>query len=227
MSEPMAFQNSAIYKALSRARHGVIITIGTGQWGKTVATHSVIESGVFGNRNVALVNYPPAFLKNYAYPSKYRAVKWPSTLEEVPKILRPSSDVVVFDDAVFLMGARDHASRENKAIQKLTTIASHHELFIMITIQNASLLDIGLMQSQDVYLLHKKMDVLSLQYERPELKTRQIIANSLISRYMTSFRTVHPKAWTYCSTTHEMLAMDMPPWWHPAMSKPFYGVIPS
>lgn len=219
------FTKSQLYRILSRARHGVIILLGTGQWGKTVSVHSLIASGVFQGRDVALVNYPPSFLTQYAYPPNYRAIKW-GTLEDVPKIIQPSRDIVVFDDAIFFAGARDHATRENKDLQKLLTISSHHELIIIVTIQNTSLLDFALLQSQDVYLLHKKMDILALEFERPAIKTRQIIANSLLSRYMSEYRSVHPKAWTYCSTTHEMFTMTMPPWWHPAMSKPFYGVIP-
>ena len=221
------FTKSSLYQRLRAVRHGVIIVIGTGQWGKTVSVHSLIHSGAFPGRNVALVNYPPSFVKKHSYPDNYRAVKWPEDLTELPWVIRPSEDVVVLDDAIFLAGARDSTTRENKAMQKLMTIASHHELFIILTIQNSSLLDIGMMQSQDVYMLHKNMDTLSLQWERPEIINRQVVANSMLSRYMRDYPQVHPKAWTYSSTTHEMLSFPLPPWWQPPMSKPFYGVVPS
>lgn len=222
------FTNSELYRRLRSVRHGVIIVLGTGQWGKTVTVHSLIETGVFPGRNVALVNYPPHFVDKYPYPPNYRAVEWPAELTNISKVIHPSKDVVVIDDAIFFAGARDSTSRDNKSLQKMMTIASHHELFFILTIQNSRMLDISMLQSQDVYFIHKNMDITALKHERPEQITSQVVANCILSKYMRHYRkSVHPKSWAYCSTTTDIISFPLPKWWDPDMSKPYYGVVPS
>lgn len=222
------FQNSELYRRLRSADHGVIIVLGTGQWGKTVTVHSMIESGCFPGRDVALVNYPKAFVKKHKYPANYRAVQWPEELTGILSVIHPSRDVVVIDDAIFLAASRDSQTKENKGLQKMMTIASHHELFFILTIQNSSMLDISMFQSQDVYMIHKHMDIVALQNERDQQKVTQTVANIFLERKMRKFRNkVNPKAWGYCSTTKEMINFEIPHWWHPEMSKPFHGVVPS
>lgn len=220
------FKKSALYRRLRSVKHGMICAVGTGQHGKTVSVHSLIDSGVFGGRNVALVNYSPGFVDKYPYPGNYRAVKWPKDLKDLLKVVEPSKDVLVLDDAIFLAGARDSTTKDNKNLQKIMTIISHQEIFVVLTIQNTSLIDIGMMQSQDVYMLHKFMDTTALALERPHAQLNQIIANSLLAQYKARYPSVHPKSWAYCSATHEMISFSLPPWWVDAMSKPFYGVIP-
>lgn len=207
------------------AAHAVFIWIGTGQWGKTVGVNSFANEGIFWDRDIVMVNYPYKFVREN-YPARYRSEKWPKDLKDIPKQIRSSKDFVIIDDAVFLAGARDHGTRENKELQKLLTIASHHELFISVTIQNTSLLDFSVMQAQDVFMFHKKMDALSMEFERPMIKARQVVANIKIDQYAKAHPAIHPKAWTWCSTTNEMFTTKMPDWWMPRMSKPFYGVMP-
>lgn len=221
----MKFEDTNICRRLSSVRHGVIVLVGTGQHGKTVSMHALLASDPLKDRDVAMVNYPKRFISGN-FPSRYRAVKWPTTLDDFPKLVHPSRDVVAIDDAAWMVGARDHATRDNKDLQKLLTIASHHELFFVLTIQNTSMLDILMMQSQDLYLLHKHMDPLSLEYERPVIKTRQVVANAMLSEYSRAYPDKHSKGWIYCSTTWEMIYNDLPPWWQPKLSKPYYGVIP-
>ncbi len=224
---PKTIQESDLYRRLRGAKHGVILVLGTGQWGKTVTVHSLIASGVFGDRNIALVNYPTDFVESHAYPKNYRSVSWPEDLSKISDIIHPSRDVVVIDDAIFIAGARDFSTRENRGLQKMMTISSHHELFFILTIQNTSMLDISMFQSQDVYMIHKHMDIIALQNERDQQVVSQTIANCVLTKYMRSHKkAIHPKAWGYCSTTKEIISFEIPPWWHPAMSKPFYGVIP-
>ena len=81
MAPPKSFQESDLYRRLRAAKHGVILVLGTGQWGKTVTVHSLIASGVFGDRNIALVNYPTDFVESHAYPKNYRSVSWPEDLD--------------------------------------------------------------------------------------------------------------------------------------------------
>ena len=222
-----SIEQSELWRRLRSAKHGVIIVLGTGQWGKTVTVHSLIAGGTFPGRNVALVNYPPSFVANHSYPSNYRAVQWPDDLNEIMDVIHPSCDVVVVDDAIFLAGARDSSTRGNKGLQKMMTIASHNELFFLITIQNSSMLDISMFQSQDVYMIHKHMDLVALQNERDQQMISQTVANILLSRKMGQHKNINPKSWAYCSTTKEMLCFDLPPWWEKNMSKPFKGMIPS
>lgn len=225
MSKPI--QESELFRRLSTAKHGVIVVIGTGQWGKTATVHSLIQSGAFPDRNVVLVNYSKTFVAQHSYPDSYRALTWPEDISEIMEVIRPSRDVVVVDDAIFVAGARDSSTRENKGLQKMMTIASHNELFFLLTIQNTSMLDISMFQSQDVYMIHKHMDLIAIQNERNNQVIAQTIANIYLERHMSKYKgKVHPKSWGYCSTTKEMIAFDLPPWWEPAMSKPFYGRVP-
>jgi hypothetical protein len=219
------FSQSRLCKRLASVRHGVLLFIGTGQHGKTVTMHAILNTAPFKGRNIALINYPPDFV-NENYPSHYRAVRWPDNLEDIPKVIHPSRDIVAIDDAAWLVAARDHSTMANKNIQKLLTIASHHELFFALTIQNSSMMDFSIVQSQDTYIIHKQMDAMSLEFERPEVKTRQVIANAALDNIRRANPSKHPKGWSYCSTTWEMLYNQLPSWWQPKLSKPFYGVIP-
>jgi|GEM_PF-6028632 len=224
--KPIAFEDSRLYRRLKYAKHGTFLIPGTGQWGKTVAENSLANERLFDDRKIVLVNYDPAFVRKY-YPSRYRAVKWPKELKDIVKLLNPGEDFVILDDAIFLAGARDTQTHENKDLQKLMTIISHHELFLGVTIQNTSLLDFSMIQAQDVFMLHKHMDPLSLEFERPAMKMRQITANMMFNRYWRKYPNIHPKAWTWSSTTNEMFALKMPSWWDWHMSKAFMGVIPT
>lgn len=221
----MRFSDTKICRRLMSVKHGVIVFLGTGQWGKTVSMHALLGTEPFRDRSVALINYPSKFVKGN-YPDRYRSVKWPEELEDIPELIHPSQDVVAIDDAAWLVGARDSSTRGNKDLQKLMTIASHHELFFFLTIQNTSMMDISMMQSQDIYFFHKRMDPLSMEYERPSIKTRQVVANAMLSEYSLANKDRHPKGWTFCSTTWEMLYNTPPTWWQPKLSKPYYGVIP-
>lgn len=218
--------DSELWQRLRSADHGVIIVVGTGQWGKTATVHSLIDSGAFPGRNVALVKYSQEFIKAHSYPDNYRAVPWPDDISDILGILHPSRDVVVVDDSIFIAGARDSGTRENKGLQKLMTIISHNELFVILTIQNTSMLDISMFQSQDVYMLHKNMDIVAIEQERDQQKISQTIANLYLQRKMKDYKgIVHPKAWGYCSTTREIIAFKLPSWWEPDMSKPFKGMV--
>ena len=220
-----AFTESKIYKRLQYARHGIVGVSGTGQWGKTVFVNSLLQEPPFNRRNIVLFGYDPKYVdKNY--PDRFRAEEWPEDLEDLPDVLHPSRDAAVLDDAIFRVGARDHATRENRSTQKFATIASHHEMFILLTIQNTSLLDISMMQAQDLYMFHKHMDPVALAFERPMFRNKQLIANVHLAKYRREFPEIHPKAWTYCSTTYEMLSAGLPWYWKPEMSKPYYGRIP-
>ena len=221
-----ALTDSRLYWRIAEAKHGVIILSGTGQHGKTVTMHALLNA-CFPDRNKAMVNYPAHFVDEYL-PDDYRAVEWPEDLQDFPDLFHASRDVVVIDDAAFFAGARDHASRSNKAIQKVLTIASHHELFFILTIQNMGLLDLALLQSQDVYMIHKKMDLLGLQIERPQIQLKQVIANMRIDSAIREYPDMHPKGWSYVSSpTYELLYNRLPEYWTPELSKPFKGVIPS
>jgi hypothetical protein len=221
----MEFQDSKLYRRLKYAKHGVFLLVGTGQWGKTVALNSLAQEPLFDDRNIVMINYNPQFVWTL-YPERYRAVRWPKKIEDIVQHVHHSKDFIIIDDAVFLAGARDHGTGENKDLQKLMSIASHHELFVGVTIQNTSMLDFMMLQAQDAYVMHKHMDPLSLEFERPELKMRQITANIMLSNYWQKFPDVHPKAFTWCSSTSEMIATKMPTWWKPAMSKAFQGMVP-
>ncbi len=217
--------DSKLYRQLQYAKHGVFILVGTGQHGKTVTMHSLLNSPIMNDRDVALLNYPPSFVKRNL-PDRYRSVKWPESIYDVPNRVHAGKDVLAIDDAIFFAGARSHATRMNKDIQQFLTISSHHELFIIICIQNLSLLDFSLIQSQYVYLIHKKMDIMSVAFERPETRRKQIIANAQIDHAIKSYPDLHPKGWSYCSTTWEIIHNDLPEYWKPELSKPFFGVIP-
>ncbi len=218
-------ENSRLYRRLRYAKHGVIIFVGTGQWGKTVSMHALLNSPLFASRSKAMVNYPKKFVTDYL-PPEYRACRWPEDLQDFPKIFKPSRDCVVIDDAVFFAGARDHATKGNKDVQKMLTIASHNELFFFLTIQSMGLLDFSLLQSQDVYIFHKNMDVLSMQFERPEFRSKQLIANLRLDSARDEYPELEPKGFSYCSTTYELIYNSLPSYWSPRLSKPFYGVVP-
>jgi len=220
------FSLSKMYRRLKYALHAVFLLVGTGQWGKTVSLNSLAQEPIFKDRNIVLVNYHPRFV--YAlYPPRYRAIKWPKEIEDIVDLLEPGKDFLIIDDAVFLAGARDHSTGENRDLQKLMSIASHHELFIGVTIQNTSMLDFLMLQAQDIHVLHKEMDALSLEFERPQIKMRQATANIMLGQYRKRFPDVHPKAWTWNSSTSEMISFGMPSWWKPEMSKAFKGRMPT
>lgn len=219
------WEQSRLYQRLESARHGVILLIGTGQMGKTVAANTLANLPPLCDRDVALVNYPKEFVRDH-YPKRYRAIRWPEEITDIPRIIHHSRDVVLIDDAAWLTGARDSATRENRDIQKVVTVASHMEIFIIVTIQSTSLLDIAMMQSQEVIMLHKQMDGVALSFEREEFRAQQVLANQTISQMRRAHPEVHPKSWTWCSTTCEMLRLTPPPWWEPIMSKPYMNTLP-
>jgi len=224
MTQP--FEDSKLHRRLRRVRHGAILVIGTGQWGKTVAINSLVQEDVLADRNVVLINYDDDFVKEI-YPDRYRGERWPEDLRDLTKILRAGKDFIIIDDAIFLAGSRDSQTRENKDLQKVMTILSHNDLFAAVTIQNTSLLDIGMMQSQDVHILHKHMDPLSMEFERPMMRIRQATANLMLGHYRRKFTDVHPKAFSWCSSTSEMIVTTIPHWWEKSMSKAFRGKVPT
>ena len=146
------FESSKLHKRLRGAKHGVFVWVGTGQWGKTVGVNTLANQDLFADRQIVLVNYPPDFVDSN-YPDNYRAEQWPEDINDILKVFRPSRDFIIIDDAAWLVGARDHSSKGNKMIQKLLTISSHQELFFALTIQNTSMMDLSVFQSQDVYML--------------------------------------------------------------------------
>lgn len=219
------FESSKLYRRLRGAKHGVFVWVGTGQWGKTVGANTLANQDVFADREVVLVNYPPDFVETH-YPDNYRAEQWPEDIGDILKVFRPSKDFIIIDDAAWLVGARDHSTRGNRMIQKLLTISSHQELFFTLTIQNTSMMDLSVFQSQDLFMLHKHMDEISLSFERGVTLTRQTVANLILRKDWIEYPEVPPKAWTYCSTTWEEFWLDMPGWWTERHSKPYYGRIP-
>lgn len=226
MGAATVWEQTALYHKLRYADHGVIALVGTGQWGKTVAANTLVNIPPLNKRNVVLLNYPDEFVESH-YPSRYRSVHWPDDLSEVPNLIHAGKDVVILDDSAFFAGARDSGTRHNKDIQKFMTISSHHELFFIVTIQNLSLLDISMMQSQDLIFLYKHMDGASISFERDGFTMDRIIANSLLEAYWKEYPEINPKAWTYYAAAGEMLKLDPPPWWTSEHSKPYKGVIPT
>jgi len=219
------FKDSKLSKRLKWAKHGTFLAVGTGQWGKTVTMNALAAEAPFRGRNVVLINYSKDFVKK-GYPSNYRAEKWPGKIADLYKIIKPGEDFIILDDAIFMASSRDTQTKENKEIQKFMTILSHNDLFAGISIQNTSLLDFSMMQSQDVHVLHKFMDPVALQFERPSMKLKQTVANAMLVHYWKRYPDVNAKSWTWCSSKPEMVQFHIPWWWQSTMSKAFRGVIP-
>jgi hypothetical protein len=222
----ITFEETRLYATLRYAKHGIVIAVGTGQEGKTVLLNAIANNHIFRRRKIALVNYDPALVAR-DFPPHYRAIQWPDEIEDVPRLIYAGIDILIIDDAAFLIGARDHATRENKNIQKLITIASHYGIFIFISIQSLAMLDIGTLMSQGVVILNKMMDTTALKFERPEFQGHQAIANVKILRFRRSHPDVHPKAVTYCTTSWETFTNSVPEWWHIGLSLAQRGRIPT
>ena len=218
--ETVPFGASKLGKRLREALHGMFLVLGSGQHGKTVSINALFNEDHFIDRDVALVNYDPEFVKRI-YPKRYRAVEWPDDPKKVKDLFSPSEDCVIIDDAAFLVSARDSATRESKDLQKLFTIVSHMELYVAVVLQSMALGDISIVQSQDLYLLHKHMDIMALSFERSQILPYQAMAELMITKYQSAHPEIHPKAWTYSGKTQEILISELPPFWTPEHSKPF------
>lgn len=221
MVETVAWKQSRLYGMLKDVLHAVILLLGSGQHGKTVAVLSLLSEPPFKDRDVVLVNYDPEFVKRYYPQPRFRALKWPENLKELKDLVRPGKDILFFDDAAFLMAARDAGTRENKDIQKVLTVLSHMELIGIIAVQSMAICDASVVQSQDVYPIHKHMDPLALSFERSQIMPYQATAELMLRKYRKTYPEVHPKAWSWSSRTNEMLISNIPDYYVPEMSKPF------
>jgi len=208
--------------------HAVLLNLGTGQQGKSVFAHRQCEL-YWPDRDVVMVNMPPEAFDRLKWPNHYRSLTMPKKLHDIEerRLIRPSRDVLIVDDAIFSAAARRSQSSDNVQLQQFLTIISHWELPIIYTVQNTSLLDISSWQSQDQYWFHKFMDPTALVQEREDYQMRQSMANMMLHIYREEGYDRHPKSYTWCSTTGEMLSTDPVRWWTPKHSKPLMGVIPS
>ena len=133
----------------------------------------------------------------------YRRV---STINEIPV-----GSVVVIEDVNRVFHSR--GSSKDPTLQKWLGIISHKSIIVCITTQSMAGTDIEFARSQDTIVMNKYMHSEDLDFERPEFKVNQALANYWIGESIIHDPIPDPKAWCFFPRFNECVAIPKVYWW--------------
>jgi len=176
---------------LAKLRNPSIIIIrGTGRSGKTALMYNLLDISTDMGKSNYMIGGDPSRLAHI------------EQIDSLKDVENKKGNITLAIDDIGAIGltARNHATKENKYLQQLSTIVSHKNITVIISIQNLRLLDVkGLMVSQDIVLLSKLSNSFSTLLERKWIKEDVDHANKYL-RYLSSYYNSMPE---FNSKDHE------------------------
>ncbi len=179
--------------------HGVIVAVGSGKQGKSCSLHSIIDL-CWPKRGVFMLD--PLDYDISMFPG-YRKVRSPSEI--------PPGSVAVIEDVNRVFHSR--GSGKDPTLQKWLGIISHKSTVVCITTQSMAGTDIEFVRSQDTVVMNKRMHVEDLDFERPEFRLNQAMANHWIDAAGAMHPEVDRRAWCFFPRFNEAVAVPMVWWW--------------
>ncbi len=196
--------------AIASMDHGVLICVGSGKQGKSCTLHSLVDM-CFRDREKYLLDTSGVDIS--IFPGYGLA-------HDVDGI--PVGAVAVIEDVNRVFHSR--GSSKDPTLQKWLGVISHKSNVVCITTQSMASTDIEFLRSQDVILVQKRMFPEDIEFERPEFRQGQLIANEWIDRARERYPDVPPKAWTFLPRYNECVAIPPVPWWRFENSHMLRGV---
>ena len=179
--------------------HGIIIAVGSGKQGKSSSLHSLIAY-CWPDRPVFMLDtleYDVSIFPGYSLVSKTSDI--------------PIGAVVVVEDVNRLFQSRGSSKRTD--LQGWLSIISHKSITVCITTQNLADTDIAFLRSQDAVIFHKMMHQEDLNFERPEFRMNQAMANYWIERFNNAYPLIDRRAWCFFPRFSECIAVPKVSWW--------------
>ena len=179
--------------------HGIIIAVGSGKQGKSCSLHSLIAY-CWPDRPVFMLDtleYDVSIFPGYSLVSKTSDI--------------PIGAVVVVEDVNRLFQSRGSSKRTD--LQGWLSIISHKSITVCITTQNLADTDIAFLRSQDAVIFHKMMHQEDLNFERPEFRMNQAMANYWIERFNNAYPLIDRRAWCFFPRFSECIAVPKVSWW--------------
>lgn len=184
---------------ISDMEHGIIIAVGSGKQGKSCSLHSLIDI-CWPHRGVFILD--PMDYDISMFPG-YRKARSPSEI--------PTDSVVVIEDVNRVFHSR--GSGKDPTLQKWLGIISHKSTVVCITTQSMAGTDIEFVRSQDTVVMNKYMHSEDLNFERPEFKTDQALADHWIDKASSDNTATDRRAWCFFPRFNECVAIPKVWWW--------------
>ena len=185
--------------SISSMDHGVLICVGSGKQGKSCTLHSLLDL-CFRDREKYLLDTSGVDIS--IFPNYGLA----HTVDDIPV-----GAVAVIEDVNRVFHSR--GSSKDATLQKWLGVISHKSNVVCITTQSMASTDIEFLRSQDVVILHKRMFPEDIEFERPEFRNGQMVANEWISRAIERHPDVPEKSWTFIPRFNECVSIPMVDWW--------------
>lgn len=183
--------------------HGVVPIVGSGKQFKSGTMYDLLSTlPSLCSRKKAFYKFPsvrelfPSFMKGYPVDNLWD--------------VEPDS-ILVIEDANRVFPSR--ASSKATDLQEFLGVISHKDILIFLTIQNTSNTDMAFFRDQDIVFLHKRMDLVGIQYEREELQHHCSIGNIIIEN-TALIEGVNPLYVTYVPRFASTIILDNPPSWY-------------
>ena len=185
--------------AIAEMDHGVLICVGSGKQGKSCTLHSLVDI-CFPDREKYLLDTSGVDISIFP---RY------GLAHDVDDI--PVGAVVIIEDVNRVFHSR--GSSKDPTLQKWLGVISHKSNVVCITSQSMASTDIEFLRSQDVVMLHKRMFTEDIEFERPEFRANQFVANEWIARAIERFPETEERSWTFIPRFNECVAIPPVPWW--------------
>lgn len=167
---------------LSKLKNPSITIIrGTGRSGKTGMAYYLMDMSAKMGKN------------NYMIGGKPDRVDHIEQIGAIKEVESKTGHITLLIDDIGAIGltARSHASKENRYLQELSTVLSHKNISVIISVQNLRLLDVkGLMVSQDVLLISKISNSFSTKLERKWVQDEVRHANQYLKHLASTYYSV-------------------------------------
>ena len=185
--------------AIAEMDHGVLICVGSGKQGKSCTLHSLVDI-CFPDREKYLLDTSGVDISIFP---RY------GLAHDVDDI--PVGAVAIIEDVNRVFHSR--GSSKDPTLQKWLGVISHKSNVVCITSQSMASTDIEFLRSQDVVMLHKRMFTEDIEFERPEFRANQFVANEWIARAIERFPETEERSWTFIPRFNECVAIPPVPWW--------------
>ena len=191
--------------------HGILAVVGSGKQGKSCSLHSILAAWQPG-RPVCMLD--PLEFDISIFPDNYSRVSEASAV--------PVGAICVIEDVNRVFHSR--GSSKDATLQKWLGIISHKSNIVAFTTQSLAGTDLEFLRSQDTIIINKRMHAEDLDFERPEFRVGQSLANTWIEIAAASDPVPDPRSWCFFPRFNEVVAVPMVPWWDDRHSKMFREV---
>ena len=159
--------------SISEMDNGILICVGSGKQGKSCTLHSLVDI-CFRDREKYLLDTSGVDIS--IFPNYGLA----HTVDDIPV-----GAIAIIEDVNRVFHSR--GSSKDPTLQKWLGVISHKSNVVCITSQSMASTDIEFLRSQDVVMLHKRMFTEDIEFERPEFRANQFVANEWIARAIERF----------------------------------------